>query len=291
MKKPTLTVIIATYNRRNCINECLEHLDSQNLPKNHFEVIVVNDGSKDDTKETLKLWEKKMKNLKVFHQKNAGQGNARNIALSHADGEIILFIGDDIYGEDNFLKEHYDFHKKFPQEEFACLGLTLWDPNKPINKYMKWLTHGGPQFAYHKLKSEEEASFWYFYTSNISIKKNLLINEKFDPIYKGYGWEDIELAYRLHKNHGLRIIYRPNALAFHDHFMEEKSLKNRMISVGKNAKIFQKKHPELSVVPKWTKRILFKIISSMPIRNSLKLFSKKLYWYALSKHYFLKGLK
>lgn len=293
---PYLTVIIPTYNRKAQLKKCLEHLNKQTLAKDAYEVIVVNDGSTDNTADFLK--ETHYPNLKVLHQKNAGQGNARNLGIAHASGQIILFMGDDIYGEENFLKMHTKFHEQNPEVEAACLGLTLWDSSLEINPFMEWLTHGGPQFAYHKLTPGKEASFWFFYTSNISLKAKLLHAQPFDPDFHGYGWEDIELGYRLSKEENLKLIYEPAALAYHDHYMQEDSLKSRMEKVGKTAHVFQKKHPELKVIPKGFKKIIFTLIGSLPsllilgiLRVLLPFIFRKYYWYALSKRYFLQGLK
>lgn len=291
MQNPFLTVIIPSFNRSDVLNECLRHLSKQTLQQENFEIIVVDDGSKDDTQVVLKKWKKILNNLKSFKQKNSGQAKARNRAIQHAKGKVVLFIGDDMYANINLLKEHVDFHKDHPSKKYACLGLTEWDERKSVSDYMRWLTDGGPQFAYKKLKAGSEARFWYFYTSNISLKLELLQKEKFDDDFKGYGWEDIELAYRLSKNENMKIIYEPKALVRHDHFMDLSSLEKRMLSIGGNTHIFEAKHPELKVVPRGIKRFILSLIGAKPISITLKLFSKRLYWYSLSKRYFMKGVR
>jgi glycosyltransferase involved in cell wall biosynthesis len=295
---PYITVIIPTYNRRKQLEKCLEALSQQTLAQDAFEVIVVNDGSTDDTRKFLDEAETQIDNLSALHQENAGQGNARNYALTRARGQIILFIGDDIYGAKDFLETHAEFHKRNPEPTFACLGLTLWDPNQSINPYMEWLVKGGPQFAYHKLKKGDEAEFWFFYTSNISMKAKPLHMQSFDPDFKGYGWEDIELGYRLQKEEGMRLVYIPQALAYHDHYMTEDFLKKRMRIIGSSAHIFQRKHPELPIIPHFKKRMTLALIGSWPSILILGIFrvivprlGRKAYWYALSKRYFLQGLK
>lgn len=293
MKKIECTVIIPTYNRADKLNHCLKCLFEQSLPKSKFEVIVVDDGSNDHTQQILKKWASKWPKLQHKKQKNRGQGVARNKALKLAKGELILFIGDDIYPTKDFLKTHVQFHKKNPQINRACLGLTEWDPDKNISPYMKWLVQGpgAPQFAYYKLKPNKTCNFWFFYTSNISLKKVLLQKEQFDTNFKGYGWEDIELAYRLKKKLNLKIIYKPKALAYHDHPMSPKDLKKRMQSIGRNLKPFQSLHPELKILPKGIKKIILRVISSYPSIILARLMGKKFYWYTLSKRYFLQGLK
>lgn len=297
MNKPFLTVIIPTFNRSTCLEICLKQLFSQNLSKNSYEIIVVNDGSYDETESILKKFESE-ENFRHFHQKNSGQGNARNLAINNSQGQIILFIGDDIYCEENFLKKHIDFHIENPENNYACLGRIEWFPENKITPFMYWLTNGGPQFAFNNLVDSKEATFWYFYTSNISIKTDLLKNENFDPDFKSYGWEDIELAYRLKNKFNLKIIYKQNILAYHDHQISEDSLKKRMISIGKSAKIFEKKAVDVKVVPRGMKLLILTLISSnisllflWIFKSILPILFRKYYWYALSKRYFLIGLK
>lgn len=290
--KPYLSIIIPTYNRAEKLEKTLEHLHDQSLSAESYEIIVVDDGSTDRTEEVLKKWGAKNPLVHTLHQKNAGQGVARNHGLKKAEGEVVLFIGDDIYASRDFLLNHVRFHQDKPEENAACLGLTEWE--KPTTPFMEWLTHGGPQFAYDRLTPNEEASFWFFYTSNLSIKTSLLKKESFDENFKGYGWEDIELGYRLHKYADLKLIYCPAALANHDHPMEEKDLERKMLSIGKTAKTFQKKHPELPVVPQDLKKILLSIVGSLPVIILLRILSplsgKELYWFSLSKRYFLRGV-
>lgn len=286
--KPYLSVIIPTYNRSEKLDKTLGYLHDQSLSSESYEIIVVDDGSTDDTSRLLKKWTKESSRVQSLYQKNAGQGVARNLGIKKARGEVTLFMGDDIYATRDFLLTHVRFHQDHPEESTACLGLTEWE--EPATPFMQWLTHGGPQFAYDQLTSQEKANFWFFYTSNISLKTSLLKKEHFDENFKGYGWEDIELGYRLEKKYQLDLVYQPAALATHEHPMEEKDLERKMKAIGKTALTFQKKHPELQVVPRGFKKIIFVLISSLPLVWLCRLMSKKLYWYALSKRYFLQGV-
>ena len=297
MLDPYLTIIIPSYNRREKLVECLERLKAQSLNRESFEVIVVDDGSDDDTQEHVSRMEENWPELTLMHQKNSGQGIARNKAIKKAKGEIVLFIGDDIYAQEDFLKTHVNFHQDHPEQKFACLGLILWDPTKRINLFMEWLTNGGPQFAYHKLEPNKSASSFYFYTSNVSLKRELLEKHKFDTDFKGYGWEDIELGYRLEKEEEMEVIYTPDALAYHDHYMEESSLERRMRDIASNAKRFEDKHPGLKVVPTGIKYIIFRLISFRicllllsVLRIIFPTFGSRSYWYAKSMGYLTDSL-
>ncbi len=294
---PFLSVIIPTFNRAQNLNETLKRLHQQSLNQEAYEIWVVNDGSTDETQKVLEEWGRHSSILHAVHQANTGQRMARNHALKKAKGRVVLFMGDDIYATETFLEEHVRFHEDRPDSEWACLGLTEWAGSAPVTPYMHWLTHGGPQFAYPLLKEGQFATFWFFYTSNLSLKKSMLEREQFDESFRGYGWEDIELGYRLQKQ-GLKLIYQPKALAHHDHPMQEDSLRGKMMAIGKNARVFQKKHPEISVLPTGIKKKLIQVAVSLPILEPLRVLKKisptlfaRAYWTLASKRYFLEGTK
>lgn len=305
-----VTVIIPTYNRAEILKESLERLTAQDFIKSEYEIIVVNDGSTDDTKKVVekavKVADKDGLEIHYLEQKNQGQGIARNYALRYAKGKVILFGQDDILVKPDFIKQHIDFHRKYRGENEAVVGFIAWDPRLEINSFMDWMTNGssvlgkfgGHQFAFEKLEGKTQADYRFFYTSNLSLKKSLLKKHPFDTRFSSYGWEDIELGYRLTKKAGLKLYYNPKAIGYHYHPMDESSLKKRMQLVGKSAHLIHKKYPELGRVPSKLKKTIFWLLS-----NSLSLFILKkvrdwshdrfhtLYFYALSKKYFLEGLK
>lgn len=297
-----ISIIITTYNRVDKLDKCLKAYNKQTLPNNKYELIVVDDGSKDKTKGVVK----KYKNVRYIYQKNSGQGIARNNGISKAKSEVLLLGQDDIIPAKDFVEQHLKCHLRHPEKNIAVLGFTTWHPALQVNQYMKWMTNGssilgmfgGHQFAYEKLKNKSEADYNFFYTSNISLKRELLEKYPFDPSFSGYGWEDIELGYRLYKKVGLKIKYNPNAVAYHDHAMDENDLQKRMKSIGQAAWIFHKKYPELKKIPGPIKRIIFHFIGSKPVLLLFKMAKimkipvlKNLYFYALSKKYFMEGVK
>ncbi len=97
-----LSVIIPTYNEENVIEDCLVSLFRQTYAD--FEVIVVDDGSKDKTLEIVKEIERKNNRLKIFRQKHKGPGKARNLGAGKAGGEILVFVDADMTFDKNFLK-------------------------------------------------------------------------------------------------------------------------------------------------------------------------------------------
>lgn len=293
------SVVIPTYNRSEKLKNCLKSLFEQDYSKHEYEIVVIDDGSNDDTQQILKKFQKKSPvPLSFFSQQNQGQAIARNFGIQKAVGEIILLIGDDIIATPQLLKEHDHTHKNYPEENAGCLGFITWHPKLNATPLMKFMERGGAifnrfgghQFAFDLLERKTTADYNFFYTSNISLKSSLLKKFKFDPWFSGYGWEDIELGYRLTQQAGLVLYYEPNAIAFHDHFMTFDDFIARMHNIGRSSWIINKRYPELNKIPSNRKQAIFRILSHPLVLPILKLLNRNLGFYALSKKYFLEGL-
>lgn len=101
MKSPTVSVIIPVYNCPEFIKNTLESVFNQTY--SDYEIIVINDGSTDNTHEVLQQYIDK---IKYFHQENQGVGVARNYGLKIAEGELIAFLDqDDIFLPDKLAKQ------------------------------------------------------------------------------------------------------------------------------------------------------------------------------------------
>ena len=90
-----ISVIVPAYNSEDYIKDCIESIANQTYK--FFEMIIVNDGSTDNTKKIIEQYQKKYKWLKLINIKNHGQGYARNLGLKEAMGKYVLFLdADDI---------------------------------------------------------------------------------------------------------------------------------------------------------------------------------------------------
>ncbi len=98
-----LSIVIPCYNMEHYLPECLDSLFQQNLELSDFEVIIVNDESKDDTLQIAKAYAEKHQNIKVIDKKNAGVGAARNSGFDIASGQYIYFLDPDDYLAENTL--------------------------------------------------------------------------------------------------------------------------------------------------------------------------------------------
>ncbi len=115
-----------------------------------------------------------------------------------------------------------------------------------MTPFLHHINEYGLQFGYGLIEDPEAVPFNFFYTSNISLSRALLYEaELFDTSFPHAAWEDIEIAYRL-TGRGMRILYRPEAVARHYHDISFASFRRRQQSAGESAARFYEKHPELS---------------------------------------------
>jgi len=234
------SVVIPTYNRLDMLLRVLDALEHQ-VDAPPFEVVVINDGSSDDTDRVLS----QRRGIVYRAQPNGGPGRARNHGVALATGRTVLFIGDDTVPEPRFLAEHARVHRDANHDPLvACLGYTGWPESDRVTAFMDYINDFGLQFGYRLINDGEIVPFNFFYTSNISIDRELLATHPFDTTFPAAAWEDIELAYRL-DHLGLKIRYNAKAITRHYHPMSVDSFARRQYTVGKSGAIFYRKHPEL----------------------------------------------
>lgn len=106
-----ISVIIATYNRAALLQQQLSALKNQDFEPAGFEIVIVDDGSTDQTSEVVNTMQKGMSNITYLRQENQGPAVARNYAASIASGSIIAFTDDDCIVDSNWLSTIYkSFH-------------------------------------------------------------------------------------------------------------------------------------------------------------------------------------
>jgi glycosyltransferase involved in cell wall biosynthesis len=238
-----LSVIIPTFNRSETLKKTLASLVDQTLLPDQYELIIVNDGSVDDTKDIVSDFRKPGMNIIYLEQGNRGPAVARNVAIKQARGSFILFTGDDIIASRGLLRAHLDSLMK--NKDCAVLGFTQWDPQLAVSEFMEYIMKQGHQFDYNRLRDGQECPWGMFYTSNISLARSWLEDELFDEAMPYPIWEDSELGYRLTKR-GLRIVFNKQAAAFHHHYITEEGFYNKTRQSGIIRKHFYLKHPELA---------------------------------------------
>ena len=107
-----ISIIVPVYNTEKYLKKCLESLCNQSVDKKTYEIIVVNDGSPDDSERIIYLFQKKYEDLfKYIKKKNGGISSARNAGLKAATGKYIMFVDSDDYIDSDTLENFYKIEK------------------------------------------------------------------------------------------------------------------------------------------------------------------------------------
>lgn len=100
-----LSIIITVYNLEKYVDKCIQSFISQNIPFDEYEIIVIDDGSLDNSAEKIKNYSDRYPHIKYIYKNNGGASSARNIGLKYAKGDYIWFFDGDDWAKDNILKD------------------------------------------------------------------------------------------------------------------------------------------------------------------------------------------
>jgi glycosyltransferase involved in cell wall biosynthesis len=230
------SIIIPTYNRAQLLKLTLNSILKQSVSKDIFEVIIVDDGSTDDTKDICKQFYDQI-NIKYFYQGKNGfrVATARNTGITNSEGNICIFVDSGVLLASNAVEEHLRSHDS--EDNYAVLGYMFgFDENNTNNKmlsemsidpfnvdmYIDRLESNGifdiRESLYLKLGNdltEWPAPWAVFWTGYLSVKRDVLIKVgMFDESFNSWGMEDIDLGIALHTNN-VKIILNRNLKSIH----------------------------------------------------------------------------
>jgi len=207
---PSITVVIPTFNRRPSLARLLDGLSQQTYPMEQFEVLVVDDGSTDDTLPYLRGRQTPFA-LRILQQGHRGPGPARNAGVSQASGEIVLFLDDDVVPVPNLVERHSRCHQENPGA--VVIGPMLPPSDWPRPAWVRWEEEKLERQYQAMLERKYACTARQFYTANASLRRSQLLDAGgFDPVFVRA--EDVELGYRL-RERGARFIFDPHAAVRH----------------------------------------------------------------------------
>ena len=241
---PELSVVIPTYGKAETLPLVVRALEGQTAARDRFEVVVIDDGSPDDTTARLAEIQKATPlRLRWMTQENRGVSATRNRGARESRGAVLLFIQDDIVGRPDLLERHLAMHARHPEPTACGVGRVTWPPEWPVDHFMHWLDHGGPQFRYDQVAGRSTVTFKHFYTCNVSLKRAALLEHPFDEEIV-YGFEDLELALRLERA-GFVFHYDAEALGYHHHRRSFDDYRRRQFKAGQSLYVAFRNHPDL----------------------------------------------
>jgi len=208
---PKLSVIVSTYNRRNVLlSQSLPSILDQDLPGDQYEIIVIVDGSTDGTAAALRQLHPDCA-LRIVEQPNSGLSKARNTGLAMAQGDLVIFIDDDIVCRPDVFRRHVEAHQD--AEPMVVHGAIYQAPGMRAsllgNANETWYQTYNQRLAAHG------GAIWpegVFLISNSSTPRStLLACGGLDESL--LAMDDFEIGLRLWKT-GVRFKYLPDAVAY-----------------------------------------------------------------------------
>lgn len=236
-----VSVVIPTWNRAELLARTIDQIETQTVSRDLYEVLVVDNDSNDHTQSVLDRKTRTYPNLRSFSQLKRGAAATRNVGIRAADGEIILFIDDDILAEPTLIEAHLLYHQRNPGSAIIGAVTTPWASCR--DPFVRYLRDRGIFNPYSIACGPMD--FSYYHTGNVSTARAVLngvggFNEEFCV----YGMEDIELGYRLERK-GCHMVHGPDAKALHEYIPSYEQFAQRCEQAGYSLGKLIDLHPEL----------------------------------------------
>ncbi len=210
---PFLSIIVPTYQRAARLERLLVWLFAQAVNRQRSELIIVDDGSADDTWKVLSHAAEGQSWLRPFRQSNQGQAAARQLGVDNSRGDVLLFLDDDMQpAAPDFFEQHRTFHSK---ANTVALGGILPPPGDPQRPAFEYFYEKSIRRMYEDFSSgRQKPAGKHFFSANVSLPKRLFLSVGgFDRRYRHA--EDRELGLRLEMKAGAQFCYLPAAAAYH----------------------------------------------------------------------------
>jgi len=240
-KTPRFSIVIPTYERRQRIVQHVAALDRQSL--RDFEAIVVVDGSRDGTGEALRALDAPFP-LSVIEQENKGVAEARIAGAAAAQGEILLFIDDDMEAEPGMLAEHDASHRE--GYDFVLGDLPL-HPESPRN-ILSWGVGYWADSRRERLEAAgNDLGIDDLLTGQMSVSRAAFdAVGGFDASFTRDGLVpsgDVDFGYRIIKA-GYRATFNPRAISLQYYDVDPGAYLRRAYDIGASEQELVIKHPE-----------------------------------------------
>lgn len=199
-----ISVIIPAYNSCKVLAPCLDALFKQTVPRNQYEIIVVDDGSHDGTDVVAKSFD-----VQVIRQEHAGPAVARNCGVSRSTGNILLFTDADCAPREDWIEK---MTRPFQDPEIVGVkGVYRTNQRGLVARFVQ------TEFEekYDRMRKADYIDFVDTYSAGYR-KAVFQENGGFDPTFPGPSAEDVEFSFRLSQK-GYKMVFVPDAVVYHSH--------------------------------------------------------------------------
>lgn len=227
---PRVSVVVCAYNAADTLQDNLSSLERLTYP--NFEIIVVNDGSKDRTGEIARQHPR----VNLVEVPNGGLSAARNIGLSHATGDIVAYTDADTRVDPDWLT--FLVQPFLHSDVVGSGGPNVVPPDDPPMAQCIARAPGGPT---HVLLDDRIAE--HVPGCNMAFRREALLAIRgFNPIYLRAG-DDVDVCWRLQANGG-QIGFAASALVWHHHRSTVKAYWRQQVGYGEGETWLMAHHPE-----------------------------------------------
>jgi len=199
-KNPIVSIFIPAYNEGETILKTLESVRDINYPKQKLDVIVINDGSTDNTEEKIKKFisDNKLSNFKLISHSNIGKGASLNKALKVARGEFFACLDADSFVDKDTLRKQLSFYYKENDPRLAIItpAMKVYKPKNVLQK-IQWIEYLIMIFV-GRLTSHLDSL--YVAPGPFSLYRADVI-KKLGGFHENHLTEDQEIAYRVQERH------------------------------------------------------------------------------------------
>jgi len=229
-RTPKVSVVVASYNGARTLKTCLDSLGGLNYPD--YEVILVDDGSTDDTGQIAQLYQE----VRYLRQNNLGLSAARNAGIAAATGEIVAFTDSDCRADEDWL--YYLVNDLLESEFVGIGGHNFLPPEDSLVAAVVMVSPGGPA---HVMLTDREAE--HIPGCNMAFYRWALQEiGGFDPVFRKAG-DDVDLCWRLQKS-GHKLGFSPAGFVWHYRRSSVKAYLKQQAGYGEAEALLVSKHPE-----------------------------------------------
>jgi glycosyltransferase involved in cell wall biosynthesis len=227
---PKVSVVVACYNGGRTLQPCLDSLTRLQYPS--YEVIVVDDGSTDITRQVMSLY----KNFRMVAQTHQGLSVARNAGLFAGDGEVVAFTDADCRADEDWL--YYLVSDLLKGSFVGVGGHNFLPPDDSAVAAAVMVSPGGPA---HVMLTDRQAE--HIPGCNMAFYRWALAEiGEFDPIFHRAG-DDVDVCWRLQER-GYRIVFSPPAFVWHHRRSTIAAYLRQQSGYGEAEAMLVRRHPE-----------------------------------------------